>query len=154
MKKIRRRRPVKRKNYRLTDQDREQLTIMYFEGYHPIEMAEALKISDKTAYKFCSDRFSPVNGGWTRGAPSSEERDLIMQRSYAGVKHPMLASAHRRPVWVINRIVNPKPVGIAAIEGAPVNPVPIGSFVEVPMAPEGPLAKIGRFFRRLVGGSN
>ena len=89
MKKIRRRRPIKRQSYRLTDQDKERLTIMYYEGYHPIEMAEALKISDKTAYKFCSDRFSPVNGGWARGAPSSEERDLIMQRHHAGVKQPV-----------------------------------------------------------------
>ena len=150
MKKIRRRRPVKRKNYRLTDQDREQLTIMYFEGYHPIEMAEALKISDKTAYRFCSDWFSPVNGGWARGAPSSEERDLIMQRHSTGVRIDMLADAHRRPLWVINRIVNPKPVGIASIEGAPVNPISIGSS----KAPEGTMEKIGRFFRRLFGGSN
>jgi len=152
MKKIRRRRPIKRKSYRLTDQDKEQLTIMYYEGYHPIEMAEALKISDKTAYKFCSDRFSPVNGGWARGAPSSEERDLIMQRHHAGVKQPMLASAHRRPVWVINRIVNPKPAGIAAIEGAPVNAKP-GEIFFIPPQPTF-LEKVGQFFRRLLGGSH
>lgn len=123
---------------------------MYYEGYHPIEMAEVMKISDKTAYKFCSDRFAPVNNGWTRGAPSIEERDLIMQRHSMGVSISMLASAHRRPAWVINRIVNPKPVGIAAIEGAPVNPISIGSS----KAPEGTMEKIGRFFRRLFGGSN
>ena len=123
---------------------------MYYEGYHPIEIAEVMKISDKTAYKFCSDRFAPVNNGWTRGAPSSEERDLIMQRHSMGVSLSMLASAHRRPVWVINRIVNPKPAGIAAIEGAPVNPISIGSS----KAPEGTMEKIGRFFRRLFGGSN
>ena len=152
MKKIRRRRPIKRKSYRLTDQDKEQLTIMYYEGYHPIEMAEALKISDKTAYKFCSDRFAPVNGGWARGAPSSEERDLIMQRHHLGVKQPMLASAHRRPVWVINRIVNPKPAGIAAIKGAPVNAKP-GEIFVVPPQPTF-LEKVGQFFRRLLGGSH
>jgi hypothetical protein len=149
MKKIRRRRPIKRTNYRLSDQDKEILNLMYYEGYHPIEMAEAMKISDKTAYKFCSDRFSP-SSGWTRGAPSFEERDLIMQRHSLGVGIAMLASAHRRPAWVINRIVNPKPVGIAAIEGAPVNPISIGSS----KAPEGTMEKIGRFFRRLFGGSN
>jgi hypothetical protein len=149
MKKIRRRRPIKRTNYRLSDQDKEILNLMYYEGYHPIEMAEAMKISDKTAYK-CSDRFSPFNSGWARGAPSSEERDLIMQRHSMGISLSMLASAHRRPVWVINRIVNPKPAGIAAIEGAPVNPISIGSS----KAPEGTMEKIGRFFRRLFGGSN
>jgi hypothetical protein len=152
MKKIRRRRPIKRQSYRLTDQDKERLTIMYYEGYHPIEMAEAMKISDKTAYKFCSDRFSPVNGGWARGAPSSEERDLIMQRHHEGVKQPMLASAHRRPVWVINRIVNPKPAGIAAIEGAPINAKP-GEIFVIPPQPTF-LEKVGKFFRRLLGGSH
>ena len=152
MKKIRRRRPIKRTNYRLTDQDKEQLTIMYYEGYHPIEIAEVMKISDKTAYKFCSDRFAPVNGGWARGAPSSEERDLIMQRHSMGVSLSMLASAHRRPVWVINRIVNPKPAGIASIEGAPVHAKP-GEIFTVPPQPSF-LEKVGSFFRRLLGGSH
>ena len=152
MKKIRRRRPIKRKSYRLTDQDKERLTIMYYEGYHPIEMAEALKISDKTAYKFCSDRFSPVNSGWTKGAPSYQERIEILGLHYAGDRIDEIADAFKRPLWVINRIVNPQPAGIAAIEGAPVNAKP-GEIFVVPPQPTF-LEKVGQFFRRLLGGSH
>lgn len=153
MKKIRRRKTVKRKNYRLNDSDHAQLASLYHDGFHPLEIADVMKISEKTVYKFCSDKFSPSDG-WARGAPSFEERELIMKRHSLGVSISLLASAHRRPIWVINRIVNPKPSGIASIPGAPLKLVPLGSVITKPPEDEGTLAKIGRFFRRLLGGSN
>ena len=153
MKKIRRRSAVKRKNYRLNDRDHAQLSELYENGYHPLEIAEVMKISDKTVYKFCSDKFSP-SSGWARGAPSYEERELIMKRYSLGVSISMLAAAHRRPIWVIYRILNPKPSGIASIPGAPLKVVPVGSTVAKPHEDEGMLARIGSFFRRLFGGSH
>lgn len=125
---------------------------MYNEGFHPVEMAEALKISDKTAYKYCSEKYSPVNGGWTKGVPSVSERHEIMGHHYAGSTIKEIAEAYKRPMWVINRIVNPKPAGIAAIEGAPVDAKPGEIFVVPP--PPTFFEKVGRFFRRLLGGSN
>jgi hypothetical protein len=48
--------------------------------------------------------------------------------------------------------VNPKPAGIAAIEGAPVDAKP-GEIFVVPPQPTF-LEKVGQFFRRLLGGSH
>lgn len=164
MKKIRRRRPIKRPHYRLSNEDKKTLIKMYLAGMHPVEMADELRISHKTSYKFCSDMFSPsAEGGWTKGAPSERERIEVMGQFFAGNSIKEIAEAYKRPYWVIQRIVNPKPAGIAAIDGAPIAPNPVGvvdpsvkpgSITEVHAPELGVFAKAGRFVRRLFGGSN
>lgn len=145
-----RRRRIKRSSYFLSSEDKVLLTQMYWEGLHPSEMADDLRISEKTAYKFCADQFSPINGGWARGFPSMSEANAIMAMGLKGVKDADIANQFRRPMWVVARTLRPRPAGIVTIEGAPVDVKP-----ETIMVTPKPtlLESIGRYFRRLFGGT-
>lgn len=145
-----RRRRIKRPSYFLSSEDKALLTQMYWEGLHPSDMADDLRISEKTAYKFCADQFSPINGGWARGFPSMSEANAIMAMGLKGVKDADIANQFRRPMWVVARTLRPRPAGIVTIEGAPVDVKP-----ETIMVTPKPtlLESIGRYFRRLFGGT-
>ena len=146
-----RRRRTKRSPYFLSSSDKDHLVQMYWQGLHPSEMADALKIAEKTAYKYCAEQFSPINGGWARGFPSMSEANAIMKMGVDGVKEEDIATQFRRPMWVVCRTLRPQPAGIITIEGAPIDVRP-----EAIMTTPKPtfLDSMGRFFRRLLGGSN
>jgi hypothetical protein len=148
-----RRRRTKRSSYFLSSEDKTRLVQMYWDGLHPSEMAEELRISEKTAYKYCTDQFSPINGGWARGFPSMSEGNAIMAMGLKGVKDADIAAQFRRPMWVVARTLRPRPAGIATIEGAPVDVKP-GAIMFSPPPKPTLLESIGRFFRRLFGGSH
>lgn len=108
-----------RKSYRISEFDKKKLEHMYYLGLHPLEMAKSLGFSDKTIYRYCTQIFSPINGGWARGYPSQSERNGMCQRYLECNDLRIVAEEYRRPVWVVAGAVRPK--GIASLPGAPTN---------------------------------
>jgi len=139
----------KRRSYFLSADDKAKMVQMYWSGEHPADMAKVLKISEKTAYKYCATHFAPELG-WARGFPSLTEGQAFMTMSSAGMNDSQIAAHFKRPMWVVARTL--RPAGIITIEGAPVDANPETIMIDPPR--KGILESMGGFFRRLLGGSH
>lgn len=107
---------IKRSNYFISNEDKQQIYMMYMAGAKPLDIANELKMSDKTVYKYLNEMFCPP-GGWRRGFIGSSEERSIRLAVENGDALTSVCSHFRRPMWMIWPIIT-RPRGI-------------GGFVEV-----------------------
>jgi hypothetical protein len=160
-KKRRRRSPKKydRHHYFVSEEDKKEIYGLYNLGWHPQEMSVALKISDKTIYKYCKEMFSPP-GGWRRGFIGSAEERSIRLAVRKGMALTDVCNKFKRPMWIVWPLIAPAS-GLGAIGPQVPNP---GEFFEVTTHEyikrigEDPAPSLGQriksFFGRVFRGSN
>jgi hypothetical protein len=115
-----------RANYFLSDDDKKELSNLYYLGWHPETIAENLKISNKTVYKYCKQMFCPPSG-WRRGFVGSAEERSMRLAVKKGESLASICTRFRRPMWVVWPVIVPNS-GLGAI--GPDIPKP-GEFFEV-----------------------
>jgi hypothetical protein len=110
--KRKRRRNIKRRqNYYLSADDKHLIYQLYMAGAKPIDIANQIKISDKTVYKYLKEMFCPADG-WRRGFISSAEERSIRMAVEKGESLPNVCTKFRRPMWLVwPVIVKPKGIG-------------------------------------------
>ncbi len=115
--KRKRRRHIKRRqNYYLSADDKHLIYQLYMAGAKPIDIANQIKISDKTVYRYLKEMFCPKDG-WRRGFISSAEERSIKIAVEKGESLTNICTQFRRPMWLVWPVI--------------VKPKGIGSFVEV-----------------------
>ena len=158
-KKRRRRSPKKydRHHYFVSEDDKKEIYNLYNLGWHPQSIAGALKLSDKTVYKYCKQMFSPA-GGWRRGFVGSSEERSIRLAVKKGSSLSSVCTAFKRPMWIIWPIITPASgLGSIGPKDDPIKVMPITTHEYIErIGPDRSVSlgkRIKSFFGRMFGGS-